>query len=81
MNLRQLADSPMEESMQTANQRYWLRMLTRKPLRRISLGKRPRQWWSVHGKTVKARLAMMLLAWGFIAVWVGALMMVEWAKQ
>lgn len=80
MNLRQLAESPMEESMQTANQRYWLRILAGKPLRRISLGKRLSNWWMVHGKTVKARLATMLLAWGFIAVWVGALMLVEALK-
>lgn len=67
--------------MQTLHHRAWLRTLTRKRFRSIPFRALLRQFWSVHGKTIRERLVTMLISWAFIAFWIGVLMLVEYLNR
>ena len=67
--------------MQTFNHRFWLRMATRKPLKRAPLRQVLANFWQVHGRTIVKRLLLIAIAVAITLTWVGLLSGVDYITR
>lgn len=67
--------------MQTFRDRATLRTLTRKRYKRLPLRAIVRNWWDIHGETVRQRSAFFVVGILTVLGWVGVMMLAEYVTQ
>lgn len=67
--------------MQTFRERTWLRILTRKPLKRVPLRAVISNWWQLYRETVKQRAVFLIVAVFAVLFWVAVMSLAEYVTQ